>query len=331
MKEEQISAYSKEIAVFKQKDLFNSRDESTNNPINRFDGYNKEHCWQYEIRLQNLNKDLEECGITKTEVEKMVLSDFSFDYIDSAQKTDCRQIKSFIERHEWLSKMPNRPTHRFTAKYKGYTAGAVVMATPNSFSNILGSEHRDKEKLISRGACISWSPKNLGSWLVMRSIKWMVKNTDFRVFTAYSDPEAKELGTIYQACNFYYLGKRFGSKHMYLDPRNPDKGWFSDREFRKQSKYRIYAANIGIAGNEFDKYIGKWTPKWDQMPSDTRKAIKNEEKKYRESCKRRKVVSKHKYAYILGANKKETKHLKKLFTENNPGLDLYSYPKARGV
>ena len=46
----------------------------------------------------------------------------------------------------------------------------------------------------------------------MFSIKWMAKNTPFRAFTAYSDPEAKELGTIYQACNFYYIGQSSGSQ-----------------------------------------------------------------------------------------------------------------------
>lgn len=43
----------------------------------------------------------------------------------------------------------------------------------------------------------------------------MVKNTQYRLFTAYSDTEAKELGTIYQACNFYYLGKKSGAGYQY--------------------------------------------------------------------------------------------------------------------
>ena len=46
---------------------------------------------------------------------------------------------------------------------------------------------------------------------------WMVKNTEFRLFEAYADPEAKELGTIYQACNFYYVGDNFGSDKLYFD------------------------------------------------------------------------------------------------------------------
>lgn len=313
-----------------QTDFFNM-DEKLFDPIERFKDYNKEHCWQYDIRLKNYNKDLKDASITQQEAKNLKIQDFVFQHIESTDKFKCLQIRQFIERHEWLAKMPNRPTHRFIATYKNNIVGAIVMATPNAFSNILGKDLQHKEKLIARGACISWSPTNTASWLLMQSIKWMVHNTDYRVFTAYSDVEAKELGTIYQACNFYYLGQNFGAQNMYLDPNNSAKGWFSDREFRKQSKYRIYAANIGIAGNEFDKYLGKWTPKWDYMPDGMKKAIKDEEEKYRRSCLVRETKPKHKYAYILGKDKKETKELKKIFFANNNSVANKEYPKKRGL
>ena len=42
-----------------------------------------------------------------------------------------KEIKQFIERHEWLGKIPNRPTQRFTARLKknNVLAGVVIMAT----------------------------------------------------------------------------------------------------------------------------------------------------------------------------------------------------------
>ena len=36
----------------------------------------------------------------------------------------------------------------------------------------------------------------------------MVNNTQYRLFTAYSDPQALELGQIYTALNFYCLGQK---------------------------------------------------------------------------------------------------------------------------
>jgi hypothetical protein len=298
----------------------------------RFKNYDKEHCWQYEIRQQNLEQDLLDADLTMEEYGNLRTDDFDFLYVDKENKAECEEIKQFIERHEWLGKLPARPTHRFIARLKknGTIAGAIVMATPNSFSHILGKENRDKEKLISRGACISWAPKNLGSWLIMKSIKWMVKNTEFRMFSAYSDPEAKELGTIYQACNFIYLGQKSGTAKQYFDPNRPELGWFSDRDFRKKSKYRRYAERIGISYDTWKGYMKKYSPNWDIIPEEIKLRIKEEEKKYRESCLSRDMKPKHKYVYILGRTKKETKKMKKLFDTLNPKMVGLSYPTLRG-
>ena len=299
----------------------------------RFKNYDKDHCWQYEIRQQNLTQDLRFSGVTIQEAKDLRTKDFDFAYVDKTDKAQCLEIKLFIQKHEWLGKLPARPTHRFVARLKknGVMAGAVVMATPNAFSYIIGKENRDKEKLISRGACISWAPKNLASWLITKSIKHMVKNTEFRVFSAYSDPEAKELGTIYQACNFIYLGQKSGTAKQYFDKSRPDLGWFSDRDFRKKSKYVVYAKNIGIEKEQWKKYMKKYSPDWEIIPEEIKIKIKEEEKKYRERCDSRETKPKHKYIYILGRTKKETKELKKLFDKHNPNVLELGYPAERGT
>ena len=164
----------------------------------------------------------------------------------------------------------------------------------------------------------------------MQSIKWMVRNTEFRYFTAYSDPEAKELGTIYQACNFYYLGQTSGTTYQYLDPNYPEKGWFSDREFRKKSKYYKYAAALGISKETWKGWMKKYSPDWTLVPPDVKVKIKEQERLFRDSCEKRKVPAKHKYCYILGQSKSETKLLKNIFAEKNPDKANLSYPKERG-
>ena len=313
----------------KQGDFFNDSANDIDEVL-RYKKYNEAHCWQYDIRIKNLHSDLSMSGLSFDEAKNIKIQDFEFKFVSSENKDLCNKIKKFIEKHEWLGKMPNRPTHRFIATYKNLIVGTIIMATPNAFSNLINKDYKNAEKLIARGACISFSPKNTASWLLMKSIKWMVQNTDFRIFTAYSDVEAKELGTIYQACNFFYLGQNFGAKTMYLDPKNNEKGWFSDREFRKKSKYRFYATNLGISVNEFEKYMGKWSPLWNLMPHELVLAIKQEEQKYKNTCLVRQVKPKHKYAYVLGADKKETKQLKKLFLSNFKKDDLFNYPQIRG-
>ena len=164
----------------------------------------------------------------------------------------------------------------------------------------------------------------------MKSVKWMVHNTDYRFFTAYSDPEAKELGTIYQACNFIYLGQTSGTAKQYFDPNNEKAGWFSDRDFRKRSKYRKYAKNIGIDKVQWDQWMKKYSPNWELIPPDIKQKIKAEEKNYRNSCLSRVVPPKHKYCYILGRTKGETKRLHNLFKKNSPKLYNLPYPTERG-
>lgn len=246
--------------------------------------------------------------------------------------------KAFIERHEWLGKLTIYTSDWFVAYHKGILAGVVLMGMPNAFSKLLGDnieclEYLIKEweldvdvistkkieRLINRGACISWSPKGLASALIMYGIRWMVKNTRFRLFTAYSDPMAREIGTIYQACNFYYLGQKSGGTKKYKSEAG---NMVSDRSFRTRSAYKRYAKKLGI----------KWDERWSKtMGLDWSLISKNIQTLLKEASKqalKEAVVvtfpSKGKYAYVLGRNKAETKILRKIFLENNKTLP---YPK----
>lgn len=297
--------------------------------------YKKPHCWQYEIRKQNEQGDLSDAisalsnpadlftpieNITAEDLQSLSVSDLNFQH---ERKESCfDEVSQFIRRHEWLGKMSLYPTHIFTARYKGLLCGAVIMDMPNAFSKLLGEGTRKIERLISRGACISFAPKNTGSALVMFSINWMVKNTPYRLFTAYSDPEAKELGTIYQACNFFYLGKNSGTAFQFKIENGK---WVSDRYFRSRSVYKRLAIKLGIS----------WIPEWqdgdkiffDRIPSEIENALRDASRQYADSCEKRKVMPKHKYAYVQGATKKETRLLRKKFLELN---QIMPYPKDRG-
>ncbi len=47
---------------------------------NRFIQYNKNHCWQYDIRLKNYNIDLKEANLTEDIVKTLTTDDFNFEY-----------------------------------------------------------------------------------------------------------------------------------------------------------------------------------------------------------------------------------------------------------
>lgn len=282
--------------------------------------YSKDHCWQYDIRLKNLAEDMQIAHIDKTEMDAMRVSDFEFRNVTDREEQ--RKLVQFIKRHEWLGTISQFTTHWFGAYYNNVLAGAILMNLPNAFSGLLGENTPDLERLISRGACISWSPKNLASSLLMWSINWMVKNTQYRLFTAYSDPLAKELGTIYQACNFYYLGQKFGSNKRYINPYTGK--LVSDRFFRQKTAYKKFAEELGI------EWENNWSRKtginWSNIPNDTQKMLKKYSKLKQENSVFISVPSKHKYAYVKGKNKKETQELRKVFLDNN---NTFDYPKER--
>lgn len=282
--------------------------------------YNKDHCWQYDIRLNNLSDDLNVYNLTLEETQNLRVSDFKLQ--NESKETCFNEVKAFIERHEWLGRISLYPTHIFTARYKGILAGVVIMDMPSVFSKILGDDTKKCERLISRGACISWSPKNLGSSLIMFAIKWMVKNTNYRLFVAYSDVEARELGTIYQACNFYYIGKKSGAKKQYKIETGR---WVSDRYFRARSVYKKLAKVNNIIWQ--DEWQDGDSVKFDKMPTHIAKQIKELSKNYLLSCESKEIEPKHKYVYVLGKDKNETKKLREIFLKRN---NIFSYPKERG-
>lgn len=311
------------------------------NPEERFMYYDKNHCWQYDMRLKTLEEDCTKFGLTKELISTLKVKDFTFNGYNTEGHPNTpkelvkkrkvefypiyKEIKEFIIRYEWLGTMPHYPTHFFTARYNGILAGVIIMDMPNTFTKLLGKETRLMERLISRGACISWSPKGLASSLLMWAIKWMVQNTRYRIFTAYSDPEALELGTIYQACSFYYLGQTSGANKKYQLPTGK---WVSDRYFRSRSAYMRIVKELNIPWNK-DWQKGSDNIDWKKVPDEYEKQIKNKAKEIMLSLKSREAMPKHKYCYVAGKTKKETKELLTKFVENNPKLFEIVHDKSR--
>jgi hypothetical protein len=282
--------------------------------------YSFDHCWQYQIRLQNLDNDIEEAQLGNEEVACLTVKDFEF--VPLITRYERVAATRFIQKHEWLGNLSQYTTHWFGAYYKNILAGVILLNMPNSFSKLLGEDTPKLERLISRGACISWSPKNLASSFIMWVTRWMVKNTEYRLFTAYSDPMARELGTVYQACNFFYLGQSSGTTQRYVNPYTGK--IVSDRFFRQRSAYRKYCAELGIQWHrDWDNGTGM---AWVNVPEDVELLLRERSRVVQNESQKIAVPSKHKYALVLGATKKETKQLKTLFLDRN---NVYAYPKER--
>lgn len=66
---------------------------------------------------------------------------------------------------------------------------------------------------------------------------------------------------------------------------------------------------------------------WDNIPNDVEEKLRAYSKEMYKKSEKIKFPSKHKYAFVLGKNKKETRELRKEFEERNK---TYEYPKERG-
>ena len=290
--------------------------------LERLNTYDKNHCWQYDIRLSKEKEDREFIKNTfNIEIEDISIKDFEIRQITS--KEDKQEAIEFIKRYEWLGTITQYSTHYFGAYYKGVLGGVTIFSMPNAFSKLLGEDTKNLERLVSRGACASWTPKGLASHFLMSSIRHMVATTQYRLFTAYSDPTAKELGTIYQSTNWYYLGQKSGTTTRYVNPYTGK--IVSDRFFRQKTAYKKYAAELGIEWQK--EWTGKSGVNWNLVPDNIEKTLRDYSKKKQSESKAIEYPNKHKYAYVLGRSKLETKRLRKMLESN---VKTYPYPKERG-
>jgi hypothetical protein len=132
------------------------------------------------------------------------------------------QAASIILKYEWLAGDPKNksPMGRGIQacyglfSHDGELIGANCLGVMGGeIGNICGELYADKTVCLMRGACVHYAPKNAGSFFTAETCKQAYKDPDrgWSVFFAYSDTRnASEVGTIYQACNWFYLGEDLG-------------------------------------------------------------------------------------------------------------------------
>jgi hypothetical protein len=117
-----------------------------------------------------------------------------------------KQAQEVIEQYEWLGCMPAMVKYCFGIFFENNLGGVVVYS--HEYSENLGHwdkyDYTGKMILLSRGACVHWAHPHSASKLITSSMKMLPEK--YKVVTATVDELAGEIGTIYQACNFHYIG-----------------------------------------------------------------------------------------------------------------------------
>ncbi len=115
-----------------------------------------------------------------------------------------------IMKYEWLGTMAQTGWH-YGIFFGSYCAGVCCYSAGSATGGV--NVHKMFNVLprelgvLARGACVHWAPHGANSKLVSISSKLFCKDTKCRLIIAYSDSDAGEIGTIYQACNWIYIGK----------------------------------------------------------------------------------------------------------------------------
>ena len=129
------------------------------------------------------------------------------------REIDFVTAKSVIEKYEWLGCMPVCVKKCYgmffpsKADGGGWLLGGVTVFSQEYAENTGVWDkygYTGKIILLSRGVNMHFCPKNSNSHLIMESIKMLPPQ--YEVVTCTVDELAGEVGTIYQSCNFDYVG-----------------------------------------------------------------------------------------------------------------------------
>ncbi len=158
------------------------------------------------------------------------------------RRVDYETAKKIIEVYEWLGTMGTTQFH-YGIYFDGVCAGVVgfgyfqAMNTNSGghpYAPYVGVKHASEGIQLTRGACVHWAHKHAGSKLIAYGLQQM-KKMGYKYVVAFSDAEAGEIGTLYQATNWYYLGQ--GTTIHYDIYYKNGRLFKNDRDFYKEYGY----------------------------------------------------------------------------------------------
>ena len=167
----------------------------------------------------------------------------------SVEEIPVAEAREFILRYEWLGTMGRSAAVYGARDVSGELAAVACFGWPGSpqSRDICGREYRDRAVCLERGACAPWAHRHTGSWFVSQAVKRAHKDRGWTIFYAYSDEEAGEIGTIYQAGSWLYLGQGIGRSpgRKREDWMRPDGVTVSSRTLRHRGMKKKDALELG--------------------------------------------------------------------------------------
>ena len=172
--------------------------------VSRFeDSESGGEAWQYKMREL----------FAKEESDMPYWENYDLDIKKSTvEEIPVSVAKRVIDKYEWLGCMPVGVKKCYGLYFPSKNDNTRILGGVTVFSKEYAENTGVWEKygfngeiiLLARGVNLHFCPKNANSHLIMESIKMLPE--EYKVITCTVDPLAGEVGTIYQSCNFYYVG-----------------------------------------------------------------------------------------------------------------------------
>jgi hypothetical protein len=130
----------------------------------------------------------------------------------TVQRITREQARPIVLRYEWLGTMGRARAWYGLHAPDGEILGVVGFGhgIGAASRNLCGPDLVGQAMCLERGATVHYAPRNAGSFLIRRACRLAHREHGWAIFFAYADPDAGEVGTIYQACGWDYVGQGAG-------------------------------------------------------------------------------------------------------------------------
>jgi hypothetical protein len=177
----------------------------------------------------------------------------------TVREVDYQTAKALIEQYEWLGNMGTTDVS-FGLYFGEHLAGVVCFgrtAGTKSAASVCGPEYAHMVKTLCRGACVWWAHPHSASHLISAACRLMSER-GYHIFVAYSDAEAGEVGTVYQACNWIHVEPTKQGSSMFAWAGKKGKG-FKDGKLRDERNIQHFVRSRRFKGQPIAAYKIKCT------------------------------------------------------------------------
>lgn len=133
-----------------------------------------------------------------------------------------RTAEQVILRYEWLGTLPPSARDHYGIFFGMFCAGVTCVGWGGGGANInafmeFGLSSQYELAYLMRGACVHWAPPGTNSKLISWTCRLLKSDSPCKAVIAYSDTDAGEIGTVYQASNWACIG-RGSATTQYVSP-----------------------------------------------------------------------------------------------------------------